>query len=130
MAIADFAGDAARGHALAEVIRADLNRTGQFRLIDGSNAGLTVDSSVNYDDWRGKAADFLAYGSINQTPDGCHDIRYRLADTVKRGQLDGVAFSGSEQELRRVAHQIADRIYGKNYGRARGGVFDGGSPMS
>ncbi|ANN68382.1 Tol-Pal system beta propeller repeat protein TolB [Bordetella bronchialis] len=113
VAIADFAGDATRGHALAEVIRADLNRTGQFRLIDGSNAGLTVDSSVNYDDWRGKGADFLAYGSINQTPDGRYDIRYRLADTVKRGQLDGVAFSGSEQELRRVAHQIADRIYEK-----------------
>ncbi len=91
VAIADFAGDATRGHALAEVIRADLNRTGQFRLIDGSNAGLTVDSSVNYDDWRGKGADFLAYGSINQTPDGRYDIRYRLADTVKRGQLDGVA---------------------------------------
>ncbi|ARP83337.1 Tol-Pal system beta propeller repeat protein TolB [Bordetella genomosp. 8] len=113
VAIADFAGDTTRGHALAEVIRADLNRTGQFRLIDGSNAGLTVDSTVSYDDWRGKGADFLAYGSINQTPDGRYDIRYRLADTVKRGQLDGVAFSGSEQELRRVAHQIADRIYEK-----------------
>jgi TolB protein len=113
VAIADFAGDTTRGHALAEIIRADLNRTGQFRLIDGSNAGLTVDSSVNYDDWRGKGADFLAYGSISQTPDGRYDIRYRLADTVKRGQLDGVAFSGSEQELRRVAHQIADRIYEK-----------------
>jgi TolB protein len=113
VAIADFAGDSARGHALAEVIRADLNRTGQFRLIDGTNAGLNVDSQVNYDDWRGKGADFLAYGSINQTPDGRYDIRYRLADTVKRGQLDGVAFSGSEQELRRVAHQIADRIYEK-----------------
>jgi TolB protein len=113
VAIADFAGDTTRGHALAEVIRADLNRTGQFRLIDGSNAGLSVDSTVSYDDWRGKGADFLAYGSINQTPDGRYDIRYRLADTVKRGQLDGVAFSGSEQELRRVAHQIADRIYEK-----------------
>ncbi|OZI62218.1 Tol-Pal system beta propeller repeat protein TolB [Bordetella genomosp. 11] len=113
VAIADFAGDSTRGHALAEVIRADLNRTGQFRLIDGSNAGLTVDSSVNYDDWRGRGADFLAYGSISQTPDGRYDIRYRLADTVKRGQLDGVAFSGSEQELRRIAHQIADRIYEK-----------------
>jgi TolB protein len=113
VAIADFGGDATRGHSLAEVIRADLNRTGQFRLVDGSNAGLTVDSPISYDDWRGKGADFLAYGSITATPDGRYDIRYRLADTVKRGQLDGVAFSGSEQELRRIAHQIADRIYEK-----------------
>ena len=55
----------------------------------------------------------LAYGSIVRGADGRYDVRYRLADTVKKGQLDGVAFSGTEQELRRVAHQIADRIYEK-----------------
>jgi TolB protein len=113
VAIADFGGDAARGHALADVIRADLGRTGQFRLVDATNAGLNVDSAVGYDEWRGKGADFLAYGSITGTPDGRYDIRYRLGDTVKRAQLDGVAFSGTQQELRRVAHQIADRIYEK-----------------
>jgi len=58
-------------------------------------------------------ADFIAYGSIVRGNDGRYDVRYRLADTVKKGQLDGVAFSGTEQELRRVAHQIADRIYEK-----------------
>ncbi|OZI37725.1 Tol-Pal system beta propeller repeat protein TolB [Bordetella genomosp. 10] len=113
VAIADFAVDDAHGRALADVIRADLNRTGQFRLINAAGAGLNVDSPVSYDDWRGKGADFLAYGSIQRGADGRYDVRYRLADTVKKGQLDGVAFSGSEQELRRVAHQIADRIYEK-----------------
>jgi TolB protein len=113
VAIGDFAVDDAHGRALADVIRADLNRTGQFRLVDATNANLNVDSPIAYDDWRGKGADFLAYGSIMRTPDGRYDVRYRLADTVKKGQLDGVAFSGSEQELRRVAHQIADRIYEK-----------------
>ncbi|OWT73388.1 MULTISPECIES: Tol-Pal system beta propeller repeat protein TolB [unclassified Achromobacter] len=113
VAIADFAVDDAHGRALAEVIRADLNRTGQFRLINAAGAGLNVDSPVAYDDWRGKGADFIAYGSIQRGADGRYDVRYRLADTVKKGQLDGVAFSGSEQELRRVAHQIADRIYEK-----------------
>ena len=32
--IADFSGDETRGRAMAEVIRADLSRTGQFRLIN------------------------------------------------------------------------------------------------
>jgi TolB protein len=113
VAIADFAVDDPHGRALAEVIRADLTRTGQFRLINAAGAGLNVDTAIAYDDWRGKGADFLAYGSITRTPDGRYDVRYRLGDTVKKGQLDGVAFSGSEQELRRVAHQIADRIYEK-----------------
>lgn len=113
VAIADFAVDDTHGRALAEVIRADLTRTGQFRLINAAGSGLNVDSQVAHDDWRAKGADFLAYGSITRGPDGRYDVRYRLADTVKKGQLDGVAFSGTEQELRRVAHQIADRIYEK-----------------
>jgi len=36
-----------------------------------------------------------------------------LGDTVKKINLDGIAFSGTEKELRRIAHQIADRIYEK-----------------
>jgi TolB protein len=113
VAVADFGADDAHGRAIADIIRADLNRTGQFRMIDATGAGLTVDSSIAHDTWRGKGADYLAYGSVSRGADGRFDVRYRLADTVKKGQLDGVAFSGTEQELRRVSHQIADRIYEK-----------------
>jgi len=113
IAIADFAVDDAHGRAIAEVIRADLTRTGEFRLINAANSGLNVDSAVNFSEWSTRGADFLAYGSITRGADGRYDVRYRLADTVKQGQLDGVAFSGTEQELRRVSHQIADRIYEK-----------------
>lgn len=113
VAIADFSGDDAHGRALAEIIRADLTRTGQFRLINATGSGLTVDSPIAHEDWRAKGADFLAYGSIVRGADGRYDVRYRLADTMKKSQLDGVAFSGTEQELRRIAHQIADRIYEK-----------------
>ena len=98
VAIADFAVDDAHGRALAEVIRADLTRTGQFRLINAAGSGLNVDSPIAHDDWRAKGADFIAYGSIVRGADGRYDVRYRLADTVKKGQLDGVAFSGTEQE--------------------------------
>jgi TolB protein len=113
VAIADFAVDDEHGRALADVIRADLARTGQFRLINAAGANLNVDSQIAHDDWRARGADFLAYGSIMRSPDGRFDVRYRLADTVKKAQLDGVAFSGTDKELRRVAHQIADRIYEK-----------------
>lgn len=113
IAIADFAVDDAHGRAIAEVIRADLTRTGQFRLINAANSGLNVDSALNYADWSGRGADFVAYGSVVRGADGRYDVRYRLGDNAKQNQLDGVAFSGTEQELRRVSHQIADRIYEK-----------------
>ncbi|SOE47544.1 tolB protein precursor, periplasmic protein involved in the tonb-independent uptake of group A colicins [plant metagenome] len=112
IAIADFTGNDA-GRTVAEIIRADLTRTGRFRLVSASGSELTSETPVNYDDWRNRGADHLSYGSITRSADGRYEIRYRLADTVQGGQADGVAFSGTERELRRISHQIADRIYEK-----------------
>ena len=111
IAIADFA-DNANVQSIAEVIRADLSRSGQFQLINATGAGLNADSTIAHDDWRNRGADYLAYGSVNQNG-GQYTIQYRLVDAVNRAELDGIAFAGSEKELRRISHQIADRIYEK-----------------
>ncbi|MDN3988452.1 Tol-Pal system beta propeller repeat protein TolB [Zwartia sp. IMCC34845] len=112
VAIADFSGDAA-GTQVAEIIRADLTRTGQFRLISTAGATLTYTTPIAYDEWRTRGADFIAYGTVTRSGDGRYEIKYRLADTVKRGTLDEITFVGSDKELRRLSHQIADRIYEK-----------------
>lgn len=112
VAIADFSGDTA-GSQIAEIIRADLTRSGQFRLIATTGSALTVDSPIAFDEWRTRGADFIAYGSVVRLPDGRFEVKYRLGDTVKRGPLDGFTVSGTEKELRRMSHQIADRIYEK-----------------
>ena len=101
VAIADFSGEPA-GKQIAEVIRADLTRSGQFKLINATGAALTVDTPIAYDEWRSRGADFIAYGTVVHGADGRYDVRYRLGDTIKKGQLDGVAFSGTDKELRRV----------------------------
>ncbi|NYT86990.1 Tol-Pal system protein TolB [Pusillimonas harenae] len=111
IAIADFSGDA-QGQKVAEVIRADLTRSGQFRLINATGASLNSESTIAHEEWRGRGADYLAYGSISQSGSQ-YSVSYRLVDTVRKTQLDGVAFSGTEKELRRISHQIADRIYEK-----------------
>ncbi|MCD8504204.1 MAG: Tol-Pal system beta propeller repeat protein TolB [Burkholderiaceae bacterium] len=112
VAIADFSGDPA-GRLIAEVIRADLTRSGQFRLINTTGAQLTIDSPIAYQEWRVRGADYVAYGTVTKTAEGQYEVKYRLADTINQQQLDGVAFDGSDRELRRIAHQIADRIYEK-----------------
>jgi TolB protein len=112
VAVADFSGDPA-GRLIAEVIRADLTRSGQFRLINTTGAQLTVDSPIAYAEWRTRGADYVAYGSVAQTTEGKYEVKYRLADTINQSELDGVAFEGTDRELRRIAHQIADRIYEK-----------------
>ena len=110
VAIADFSGDPA-GRLIAEVIRADLTRSGQFRLINTTGAELTVNSQVAFKEWRTRGADYVAYGSVSQPTSGQYEVKYRLADTINEKELDGVSFTGTDRELRRIAHQIADRIY-------------------
>ena len=111
IAIADFSGGP-QGQVIANVIRADLNRSGQFKLVDATGANLTVDSTIDYNSWRGRGADYLAYGTVNQSG-GTYNVSYRLGSSVNQSQLDGVAFTGTDKELRRISHQIADRIYEK-----------------
>lgn len=111
IAIADFSGNPA-GQAVAKVIREDLTRSGQFQLINATGADLTTESTISYADWRQRGADYLAYGTVTQTGD-TYNVSYRLVDSVKKSQLDGVSFTGTQKELRRVSHQIADRIYEK-----------------
>ena len=111
IAIADFQGNF-QGQTVSEVIRADLTRSGQFRLVNATGASLTAESPVGHDDWRTRGADFIAYGSIVEAG-GQYTVTYRLADTVRKTELDGIAFAGNERELRRIAHRIADRIYEK-----------------
>jgi len=109
IAIADFSGDP-KGQLISEVIRADLTRSGMFRLVNATGATLDAESTIDHESWHGRGADYIAYGSITQAA-GQYTISYRLANAIHKSQLDGVAFTGSEKELRRIAHQIADRIY-------------------
>ncbi|MFA5521532.1 MAG: Tol-Pal system beta propeller repeat protein TolB [Castellaniella sp.] len=109
IAVADFAGDAA-GRSSAQVIRDDLTRSGLFQLVNTAGVALDVNSAIAHDDWRNRGADTVAFGTITQSGDNFR-VDYRLVDTVRQTEIDAVAFGGTEKELRRIAHQIADRIY-------------------
>src|SRR5690606_16251738 len=50
-----------------------------------------------------------AYGSVTQAARQ-YTVSYRPANGSDKSQLDGVAFRGSEKELRRIAHQSAGTI--------------------
>lgn len=111
IAIADFAGTGG-GTSIGEVIRADLTRSGQFRLINATGANLDSQSTIAYGDWQARGADYLAFGSITQAGSQ-YTVSYRLIDSVRKAELDQVSINGTETEMRRIAHQIADRIYEK-----------------
>jgi len=121
IAIADFAGERGFAQALTSVIRADLERSGRFQLVDPGNAPLDENSPPNFIDWRSRGADALAAGSLAPLPDGRYESRFRLYDTHKQGALAGMALAHGSAQIRTTAHRIADTIYEKLTGER--GVF-------
>ncbi|HEU4621468.1 MAG TPA: Tol-Pal system beta propeller repeat protein TolB [Burkholderiaceae bacterium] len=124
IAIAPFANEAGvpvpGAQSLTDVIRADLQRSGLFRIVETGNIRLDENTPVNYNDWRGRG-DALVVGSVNRLADGRYDVRFRLLDVVKQAQLGGSAYTPPAAQLRLVAHRIADEIYEKLTGDK--GVF-------
>jgi len=119
IAIADMmdASGQSKGAAIAQIIRDDLTRSGQFRLINTAGQVLNLHDALEHDGWRTRGADYIVLGSVAHIqPDSDPDsdqytVHYRLEDTLRRVQLDEIIYTGSERDLRRMAHQIADRIF-------------------
>ncbi|HEV7816384.1 MAG TPA: Tol-Pal system beta propeller repeat protein TolB [Janthinobacterium sp.] len=112
ISIASFADENTAPAALSDIIRADLQRSGMFKMVD-AGATLSDTSAVDYAQWKSRGADDLVVGGVQRLADGRFDIRYRLLDTVKAGQLSGFQQTTAAQFTRLAAHKIADDIYQK-----------------
>ena len=121
VAIADLLGDPTASRIVTATVRSDLERSGLFKLVDTTGAGLDENSPVNHADWKAKGADALAAGSIGRSPDGRMEARFRIYDTQKGVALGGAAYVTGNDQLRAAGHRIADYIYEKLTGEK--GVF-------
>jgi TolB protein len=123
IAVAPFAGEAALVPPITAVVRADLERSGQFRGLElpPLSPPPTEATTVNYPEWRARLADAVLLGSVTSRSDGRFEVRFRLFDVVKQTPLGGVAYTMSKEQARATAHRIADFVYEKLTGEK--GVF-------
>ncbi|HSY30276.1 MAG TPA: Tol-Pal system beta propeller repeat protein TolB [Burkholderiaceae bacterium] len=112
IAIAAFADENLAPQQVSAIIKADLDRSGYFKIIDTGNS-MSETSSINYSDWKARGAFDLVVGSVQQLADGRYDVRYRLLDIGKQTQLSGFALTDIADHTRLTAHKIADDIYQK-----------------
>jgi TolB protein len=112
IAIAAFAGESVTPPQASAIIKADLTRSGYFKIIDTGNT-MSETTAVNFSEWKSKGADALVVGSVQRLVDGRYDVRYKLFDTVKGSQLSTLALA---DPLRLAAHKVADDIYQKLIG--------------
>ena len=120
VAIADFTGERIVAQALASVVRADLERSGLFRLVDAGGA-LADSATPPFEDLKARGADAVAGGSVAAAADGRYETRVRLSDVPRQAALGNPAYLHTGAQLRATAHRIADFIYEKLTGEP--GVF-------
>jgi TolB protein len=121
IAVATFKRDGEIPQPVDEIIRANLQRSGLFRLIDAGATPVAETAAVSLPEFKGRGADALVVGSLARLADGRYDLRFRLYDTVKQTQLDALSYVSTAAELRLNAHRISDRIFEKLTGER--GVF-------
>lgn len=103
---------------IAAVIRADLNRSGQFRALSEQDVieKPIRGSEIKFPTWRVLKQDFVVVGRVLDSSDGGYRVEYELYDVAKQERLLGLAVGGRARGMRDVAHQIADQIYEKILG--------------
>ncbi|HET6519882.1 MAG TPA: Tol-Pal system beta propeller repeat protein TolB [Geminicoccaceae bacterium] len=129
IAVSPFAGDdpAARrvGQQIAEVVVADLERSGLFRAIDPRafiQSPEEMRALPRFADWRQINAQALVTGQVANAGQGGLTADFRLWDVFAGRQLVGLRFQAEAASWRRIAHQIADQIYERLTGEP--GYFD------
>jgi len=120
VAVAAFADESMAPDQVSAIVRADLERSGVFKVI---NAGQVISDSASIDagSWKSRGADALVVGSVARQPDGRFAVRYKLYDTVKGSQLSQLGGEVQPKYTRLQAHRIADDVYEKLTGTR--GIF-------
>jgi TolB protein len=95
---------------VAEIVRADLQRSGLFRIVEAPG-NFDETSRVAIADWRGRGADALAVGSVTRLSDGRFDVRFKLWDLVRGEELLGQSNAALPADVRLAAHRVSDVIY-------------------
>ena len=122
IAIPAFGGQ--RGADIAQVITANLERSGLFAPVDPKafiEHDLSVAVQPRFADWKTISAQALVNGQVT-VEGGRLRVDFRLWDIYSEQQLLGLQFTSTPENWRRVAHKISDAVYERLTGEK--GYFD------
>lgn len=102
---------------VTDVVRADLERSGLFSLINIGPQALPESVTPDLAGIRSRGADAVLTGSIVPQSDGRYQVRFRLFDTQKQTELGAMALPMAPAQNRAIGHRIADFVYEKLTGQ-------------
>ncbi len=98
---------------IAQVVAADLQRSGRFAPLDRKDMidRPTSGEQIRFQDWRYLKSDYIAVGKL--IPEGAdrYAAQFELHNVLTGQRLTGQRYSATTGTMRAVAHRIADAIY-------------------
>ena len=113
------------GDKIRNVVIADLERSGLFRVIDESSYiqdFKSMEEEPKFVDWKAINAQALVQSSVKEIDEKNLWVEFRLWDVFAENQMKGQSFTTTKDNWRRVAHVMADAIYERLTGEK--GYFD------
>lgn len=106
-------GEGSPPHDVAEIVSADLARSGRFDLLPAGDmlARPTRSEQVDFRDWRAVNVENLVIGEVEPNGPGGFLVKFRLYDVFRGEQITGFSIPTTARDLRSAAHQIADIIF-------------------
>jgi TolB protein len=110
--------DAAASFDVAQLVSADLARSGRFKamdrkdMIDQPHTG----AGIGFDDWRRLHNDYIVVGQTQAEGPDHYNITFELYNVLTRQRLLAYQISANKPGLRLASHQVADMVFEKILG--------------
>ncbi len=109
---------AAASFDVAQLVSADLGRSGRFKptdrkdMIEQPHSG----AAISFDDWRRLSNDYIVVGQVQPLAPDRFNITFELYNVLTRQRLLGYQISANKPGLRLASHQVADMVFEKILG--------------
>jgi TolB protein len=109
--IAPFKGEGQLTDKIADIVQANLSRSGQFKPLPSSSLVLDEMSRPDWPALRPLSAEALVAGSVTRLANGRFEVRARLWDAVKGAEKADFKDQVAAADIRLAAHRLADWVY-------------------
>ena len=113
LALLNFDGSETKIYEVSNIVKNDLNRTGEFRILDNKQllSIPTNEDNLNYSDFKLLGIDYIVMGSLEEEDISNISAVYKIFSVQKESQLRTSTVYGVPNKLKQLAHYISDGIY-------------------